>query len=591
MPIAGLTDQHTIETDLRLHRWPISLRLPLKPWRYPLRRWQAEAFRTFLSGAENFLAVATPGAGKTIFALRAIHHLLLEKVIERVVVVVPTDNLRGQWMQAAASNAGVQLDSGWTNGPAPETNDYHGAVVTYQQVGSNPQASRRHCAARRTLVVFDEIHHVGDANTWGGAVQSAFGPAIRRLGLSGTPFRTDGEPIPFIRYDEDGRSVPDYVYGYGDALADGVCRPVLFSSYDGEMEWSLDGVTVNKTFKDTLDAKSRVHRLRTALDPGGEWLDRVVRDADRKLLALRGNGHSAAGGLIIAIDQEHARAIARLLERLTYQTPTVVISDEPRASAQINEFKRGHQRWIIAVRMISEGVDIPRLRVGIYATNVRSELFFRQAVGRFIRMQAELKGDQSAYLYIPREDVLLSLAQKIKQEVAHKLRDKVERGERGEREPTQSELPLFTPLSSAAQADDVVYDASLFSQTELARAQTLKLLAGLPAGVDDALIAAVIRAYEAQKGVGIRAGITAAARAAKPAPVANPIREEIGDKRRLVSKLVNRLHYEGDGQHHQREIFAALSRHDGVSQGQCTLAQLDARVALLKNWLERGMPQ
>ena len=93
----------------------------------------------------------------------------------------------------------------------------------------------------KTLVILDEIHHAGDALSWGDAVREAFEPATRRLMLTGTPFRSDTNPIPFVRYEPRAtaalRSRFDYNYGYGQALADGIVRPVLFMAYSGELQW------------------------------------------------------------------------------------------------------------------------------------------------------------------------------------------------------------------------------------------------------------------------------------------------------------------------------------------------------------------
>ena len=90
-------------------------------------------------------------------------------------------------------------------------------------------------------MILDEIHHAGDARSWGEAVREAFEPATRRLALAGTPFRSDANPIPFVRYEAEAdgsrRSAADSSYGYAGALADGVVRPVLFLAYAGQTRW------------------------------------------------------------------------------------------------------------------------------------------------------------------------------------------------------------------------------------------------------------------------------------------------------------------------------------------------------------------
>ena len=117
---------------------------------------------------------------------------------------------------------------------------------------------------------------------------------------------------------------------------------------------------------DHLSPQKAGERLRTALDAGGEWLPEVLREADSLLTKMRLEGHADAAGLVIALDQFHARKIAQLLKVITNETPTVAISDEDDSSREIHRFaaRGNHKRWIVAVRMISEGVDIPRLRGG-----------------------------------------------------------------------------------------------------------------------------------------------------------------------------------------------------------------------------------
>ncbi|SGK38064.1 hypothetical alanine and arginine rich protein [Mycobacterium tuberculosis] len=207
----------------------------------PLRGWQRRALVQYLgTQPRDFLAVATPGSGKTSFALRIAAELLRYHTVEQVTVVVPTEHLKVQWAHAAAAH-GLSLDPKFANSNPQTSPEYHGVMVTYAQVASHPTLHRVRTEARKTLVVFDEIHHGGDAKTWGDAIREAFGDATRRLALTGTPFRSDDSPIPFVSYqpDADGvlRSQADHTYGYAEALADGVVRPVVFLAYSGQARW------------------------------------------------------------------------------------------------------------------------------------------------------------------------------------------------------------------------------------------------------------------------------------------------------------------------------------------------------------------
>jgi superfamily II DNA or RNA helicase len=356
------------------------------------------AFDRFASGeSPDFLAVATPGAGKTTFAL-ACARFALAAERRRLVVVAPTSHLKVQWA-LAAHRLGLELDCDWTP-TGGIARDVHGIVTTYQQVATGDTAKRLRGIAADAFVILDEIHHAGDERAWGDATRQAFELAARRLCLSGTPFRSDTASIPFVRYD-DGEAKPDHEYGYADALRDGgVVRPVYFPRIDGHMEWSApDGEVLSATFQDELDRVGAAQRLRTALSLDGDWLPAVLAQAHERLTEMRAT-HPDAGGLVIAIDQQHAHGIAELLRRRVGTAAEVVTSDDPTASRRIAAFGSNDSPWLVAVRMVSEGVDIPRLRVGVYATNTSTELFFRQAVGRFVRWQ-QGRSPQRAYVYLP----------------------------------------------------------------------------------------------------------------------------------------------------------------------------------------------
>ncbi|HET9769388.1 MAG TPA: DEAD/DEAH box helicase [Acidimicrobiia bacterium] len=416
-----------------------------------LRPWQKAALeRLAASESADFLAVATPGAGKTTFALMGARQALAGDPARRLLVVVPTAHLKLQWARAALA-FDLHLDPQWsaTDGALPA--DTHGVVMTYQQVAG--------CAAvvaglaAGSFVIFDEIHHAADDRAWGDAIRTAFDPAARRLSLSGTPFRSDVSAIPFVRYQHE-EAVADYEYGYGDALADGgVVRPVYFPRIDGMMEWTApDGSFHSHSFEDPLDAARAGQRLRTAYSLEGEWLPHVLRQAHEQLLAVR-TRQPDAGGLVIATDQDHAKGIARLFRERFGVRAVVATSDDPEASSHISRFAAGTDPWIVAVRMVSEGVDIPRLRVGVFATTTTTELFFRQAVGRLVRWTRGLRG-QKAFLFIPDEPRLraraFSIAEQRRHSLRHEDREVVPRAEPVEELAEPEQGSFFAPISAVA---------------------------------------------------------------------------------------------------------------------------------------------
>jgi len=440
-----------------------------------LRAWQQAAVDSYVrTQPRDFLAVATPGAGKTTFALTLAAWLLEHHVVQQVTVVAPTEHLKKQWAEAAA-RVGIKLDPEYSAGPLGRS--YHGVAVTYAGVGVRPMLHRNRVEQRKTLVILDEIHHAGDSKSWGEACLEAFEPATKRLALTGTPFRSDTNPIPFVAYEEgnDGirRSSADYTYGYGNALSDGVVRPVIFLSYSGNMRWRTkagDEIEARLGEPMTKDAVSQAWR--TALDPRGDWMPNVLRAADRRLSEVR-KSIPDAGGLVIAADQDSARAYAKLIREITGAAPTVVLSDDTGASSRIDDFAASEDRWMVAVRMVSEGVDVPRLAVGVYATTISTPLFFAQAVGRFVRSR---RRGETASVFLPTIPDLLGFANEMEVERDHVLdkprkdgeedpfaeEDKLlQEAEREEDEDTEETLP-FEALESDAVFDRVLYDGAEF---------------------------------------------------------------------------------------------------------------------------------
>lgn len=465
------------------------MRADAAPSTRALRGWQRRALVRYLTAKpRDFLMVATPGAGKTTFALRIVAELLADRSVERITIVVPTDHLKVQWATAAAEH-GLALDPRFSNSDAQTSPDYHGVVVTYAQVASHPTRHRARTEAAKTLVIFDEIHHGGDAKSWGDSIREAFSDATRRLSLTGTPFRSDDSPIPFINYEPDStgslRSVADDSYGYTDALADGVVRPVVFMAYSGEARWrDSAGEEYSARLGEPLTAEHTARAWRTALDPAGEWMPAVITAADKRLRQLREGGMADAGGMIIASDQKTARAYAKLLTTLTGEAPTVVLSDDPAASDKIAQFAAATSSWLVAVRMVSEGVDVPRLAVGVYATSASTPLFFAQAIGRFVRSR---RPGETASIFLPSVPSLLGLASELEQQRNHVLgkphreseRDEFAEAERRRDEPSEMENS-FESLGADAELDQVIFDGASFGTATPAGSEEEADYLGIP---------------------------------------------------------------------------------------------------------------
>lgn len=395
---------------------------PSGPPEIKLRPWQQEAFGIYrdciLRREKTVLIEATPGAGKTTAALALALHQRNKQGAKKIGIVVPTAHLKIQWARAAL-DMNLHLDSSFSNSRGTLTDDYAGFVVTYQQVAQKPSAFKK--LTQGACIILDEVHHAGDGLSWGDGLRAAFHDASFIICLSGTPFRSDNSPIPFVSYDQQGFSLPDYSYSYSRAVEEGVCRPTAFFTYAGEVAWRDDSGDARAWFSDDLDAIGESRRLRAALDPASGWIEPMLKEAHEMLVKTRLE-HPNAGGLLVAADQTNARKLAKLLANITKTSPVVILSDEPEAARKLKKYRDSSEPWLVACNMVSEGVDIPRLRVGVYATTIRTKMYFRQFLGRIVRRIPNLAALQVAYCYLPADPSLIKLAEEIEDEIRHCIR-------------------------------------------------------------------------------------------------------------------------------------------------------------------------
>lgn len=601
----------TDPADGRTDATDIPAPLPDLPPAYParaawgtatkLRAWQAAAIEQyFTSNPRDFLAVATPGAGKTTFALTVAAELLSRRVVERITVVAPTEHLKTQWAEAAG-RVGIPIDPSYSAKSGPNSKDFVGVAVTYAGVATNALAHRIRTERFKTLVILDEIHHAGDALSWGEAVREAFEPATRRLALTGTPFRSDVNPIPFVTYAPDPeagagvlRSVADFTYGYAHALADSVVRPVLFLAYSGEMQWrTRAGDEVAARLGEPLTKDMTAQALRTALDPKGSWMPSVLAAADRRLSEVRRHVPDS-GGLVIASDQDSARAYASLLKQITGTRPVVVLSDEKAASRRIAEFAESDDRWMVAVRMVSEGVDVPRLAVGVYATTVSTPLFFAQAVGRFVRAR---KRGETASVFLPSVPNLLQFASEMEVQRDHALGRKVDdegdifaaendliaRAQQSEAASAE-ELGSFEAVGSQARFDRVLYDGGEFGHSgdvHVGSEEEMDFL-GIPGLLEPDQVRDLLHRRQSERARKQRTT------SSTPQDVARDVttHEQLAVLRRELNGLVAAW-YHRTGQPHG-VTHAALRREcGGPAAAAATAEQLHRRIDRIREWAAR----
>lgn len=570
-----------------------------------LRAWQQEALDKYIAEQpKDFLAVATPGAGKTTFALTLARLLLETRVVQRLVIVVPTEHLKVQWSQSAAAQ-GIAIDPEFTNS-SPFNRSYHGVAVTYAQVGMKPTKHYQVATAQKTLVILDEIHHAGDAKSWGDGVRLAYAHAERRLALTGTPFRSDDAQIPFVRYESvDGaegalQSSADYTYGYAEALKDNVVRPVVFLAYSGQARWrNSAGEEFEARLGEILNQEQTARAWKTALDPRGDWIPAVLQAAHTRLLQLRQHTPDA-GGLVIATDKTTARAYAKILESISSTPVTVVLSDEVGASDRIKEFSDSMDEWMVAVRMVSEGVDVPRLAVGVYATSSATPLFFAQAIGRFVRSR---RPGESASVFLPSVPVLLDLASKMERQRNHVL-GKPDRPDEGwddqalqdanqeKNEPVEERG--YESVGAEAELESLIYDGSTYGTT-VAGSEEEQAYLGLPGLLDADQMRTLLKQRQADQ-IEARAKQREEEERRRKEAIANApegsgaalhrnrvASEELPALRKELNALVA-MKSARTGKPHGQIHNDARKNCGGPPTALCTAQQLRDRIAYLRDW-------
>jgi superfamily II DNA or RNA helicase len=526
--------------------------LNLPAWPRTLRRWQHDAVAWWArERPRSSLAVVTPGGGKSLYAAAVAYGAFGSGLIDGVIVVVPSDHLRSQ-MALTFAGVGIQLDPYLVNGDGMYARDLLGAVVTIHQVALEPRAFARIVGRRRIMVVIDEVHHAGDNRRWGAGIESAFGAATFIVALSGTPFRSDGSGISFLTYDRVGRVEADVVYGYRDALRDGIVRPLVFHRQGGEVTWTgADGSANTATFEAALAKQRSSERLRAALYDAS-WVSEVIVRANGTLEKLRRTDRDA-GGIIVCIDEAHARWVSSVMAEALGFHPTVVVSADAAAGAKIKRFTDGTDPWLCAVRMVSEGVDIPRARVLPYLTNARTELFFRQMIGRVVR--ARNASTAASYVMLPDDPELRTFAVAIEEDV---------KGSRSE-----AAVGIARKRGVIEAASQFESHAAIHEESGVILGESSAAALGAP---------------------GDHAGAARLVAPATLAPVAPPPATLLADQKQhlrrnvwvKVGEVSRRFRKE------QRDVYAYWARRDNATVSNATEVQLEARLRSMDSWLREG---
>lgn len=535
-----------------------------------LREWQREFIAKYNGFAgTDFLLAALPGGGKTLASLAIARDFIQDNYDAKLIVVVPTRNLREQWRDEANTTFRIVLQTTDFNGNLKS--DFDGVISTYQSVASNSILFRRLSSRQPTLVIFDEIHHAGDQSAWGTSILEAFEPAKKRLCLSGTPFKSDGQRIPFLRIDSNGFYEIDFRYDWPRAIYDGVVRVVSFHRYSGEVELMVGNSVVTLHTDEDLDEEDQSRRLFGLLHSETFTKD-LLSNAHEQLMAVR-TQKSDAGALAICIDTNHAIRVSEYLYQITGERPDVILSDDSSTVvSDVKSYRSSNRKWLVAVRMVSEGVDIRRLMVLAYLTNTTTKLFFQQAIGRIMRNEA--KDDPESYCFMPDDRRLIEHAAQIEEFQASVVAaDMQEARELSESREQSERVPSFTILgSSDAEYAGMTSRGSHYNpeySTEIRKHATVF-------GIPESKMAAIFQAIEHGQLNAPHSKSTGSVVEREPEEhVEDQIKKLRTKIQRLVAQIAKKLKVEYRAVH--KPYFQICS----VPQDQMSKKQLEAKVEWL----------
>ena len=381
-----------------------------------LRTWQAEcvelAINKFSSNRRpHFFCQATPGAGKTVIAAEVAKRLFLEGMIDLVLCFSPSLSV-AEGMKKTFS---WKLECSFNGGLGSLGGSY-----TYQSIRFLDENFWNTVSKYRVLVVFDEIHHCsfddeGRSNSWGLEIVSKIqGFARYTLALSGTPWRSDRLPIVMAEYsDPEGMLICDYQYGLQQAVVDKVCRRPKIVLIDNE-HLSVNAGRDNQHFASILDCLKQSDVSYHSVIHNEDAMNYILNSGCQKLAQIRQESPNA-GGLVVAASIKHAKHIQKRLIEHFKQSACIVTYHHDNPLNEIESFRHSNVQWIVSVGMISEGTDIPRLQVCCHMSSVKTELYFRQVLGRILRINDS--PNQEAWLYTFAEESLVKFAERVEEDI------------------------------------------------------------------------------------------------------------------------------------------------------------------------------
>ncbi|MPS37815.1 diguanylate cyclase [Vibrio sp. VGrn 2] len=380
-----------------------------------LRFWQIEcsekALRKYRQNQNHFFCQATPGAGKTVLAATIASRLLQDDMVDLILCFSPSltvsDGIKRTFSQILNCTFNGGLGS-------------IGQSLTYQSIQFLNEEFWQTLRNHRVFVVFDEIHHcsgtgIENANVWGHQILTKIQSlATYTLAMSGTPWRSDSLPIVMGRYSaQDGQLLVDYQYTLKQAITDKVCRAPKIVLVDNE-HLSVTNDEKVESFSSILEMMKQTKTSYQSVINNQEAMEYLLALGCKKLAEIRVHSPNA-GGLVVAASVQHAQTIKKILSQKYAQTVTIVTYRHEDPLAEIEHYRQNDSQWIVSVGMISEGTDIPRLQVCCHMSSVKTELYFRQVLGRILRENESI--NQEAWLFTFAEQSLINFSERIEEDI------------------------------------------------------------------------------------------------------------------------------------------------------------------------------
>ncbi len=555
-----------------------------------LRQWQTDCYKELLrvkaDGRNKFLSVAGVGSGKTFFSAFVFNEFRSKGEFDSVVIISPTENIKRNWSITFQYDFNLKVDHGYQFKHS-WPRDCHGVSLTYQSLNPlNLQVLKRYIT-RKVFLIIDEVHHAGDERSWGNAIQELGDEAGFVLLLSGTPTRGDNSPIPFVTYqrknpNEEGTKTYelkyDFYYSYAESIKDKVCCPTIFPRNFSNVQTIEGYKKLEYADQDSLEMRKLYNNIISVKEEGiGCYVYETFIRANKQLCELNDKRNQNFAGLIVCNTIPDAIKLhERIYKEFGADFVELVTSNDPDSSKKIENFKFSYCPWIISINMISEGVDISRIRVIVYASNVISPVRFIQVMGRGVRNPQHKENDSDVcYMYIPDYKPLVENARKIELEIKHEYEELTEslKKEKNSTESIQMNILDDIILNASSENSGLVFSSMMFDVKE------------------DLAAISLAKKYDVTKDKVLSMWKDILEMTGKPTPEERPkkietITDEKEKYRRVIQKVVAKLHY--DFGLDFKEIHLKLNEQLGkIFSNDLTLDELKQKYALAQKYYEK----